>query len=89
MDEYNIVEEIQKVLDGNGSISSATKDRLMLTAMKYVLIAIEGDNGIKERIKYLEKYKPYLQGFAWAVGLIATSLFLSLATGQIQIVFTP
>ena len=85
MDEYNIVEEIQKVLDGNGTISAATKDRLLLTAMRYVIVAIEGDHGIKERLEYLEKFKPYLQGLAWAVGLVAASLLLSLVTGRLQI----
>jgi len=87
MDEYNIVEEIQRVLDGNGSISTATKDRLMLTAMRYVLISIEGERGIKERIEYLEKFKPHLQVLAWAASIIAGAIVLAVVTGKLQLVW--
>ena len=87
IDRHSIVDEIQKVLDGNGNISSSTKDRLILLAMKELFSVIEGDGGISDRLKYLEKYKPHLQVIAWATTLIAASILLSVVTGQIQVVF--
>ena len=55
--------------------------------MKELFSVIEGDGGINDRLKYLEKYKPHLQVIAWATGLIAASILLSIVTGQVQIVF--
>jgi len=87
IEHASIVDEIQKVLDGNGAISTATKDRLLLIAMKELFKVIEGEGGVNERLKYLEKYKPHLQVIAWATALIAASILLSIVTGQVQIVF--
>ena len=55
VDKSSIVDEIQRVLDGNGNISAATKDRLILMAMKQLFVAIEGEGGLSDRVKYLEK----------------------------------
>jgi hypothetical protein len=87
VDKSSIVDEIQRVLDGNGNISAATKDRLILMAMKQLFVAIEGEGGLSDRVKYLEKYKPYLQAIAWAVGIIAGALMLAIVTGQLQFVW--
>lgn len=87
VDKSSIVDEIQRVLDGNGNISASTKDRLILMTMKQLFEVIEGEGGLSDRVKYLEKFKPYLQALAWAVGIIAGALVLAIATGQLQLVW--
>ena len=86
IDRSSIVDEIQRVLDGNGNISAATKDRLILMAMKQLFEVIEGDGGINDRLKFLEKYKPHLQVIAWATALIAGAIMLAILSGNLQIV---
>ncbi len=86
MQEDNIVERIQNLLNRHDTIPQAVKDELILLGL---LEVIEKVTNHTTRLEFLEKYKPYLQGLAWAVGIIGLSLLTMAITGRLQISITP
>lgn len=86
MPEDNIVERIQELLKRHDTIPQALKDELILMGLVEVL------NSVREhaiRLEFLEKYKPYLQALAWAVGITGLSLLTMAITGRLQIMIVP
>ncbi len=86
MSEDNIVERIQNILGRHETVPQALKDELILLGLSEILQTMK-EHAV--RIEFLEKYKPYLQGLAWAVGVVALALLTMAITGRLQITITP
>jgi hypothetical protein len=86
IDRTNIVQEIKCILDADGSVTQATKDKLILMALGYLLTA---QGAIEARVEELEKYKPYMKTLAWAGGIFGAALLMLMwlvVTGQAVII---
>jgi len=86
MSENNIVERIQNLLNRHDTVPQALKDELILLGLAELLQKMQDHAA---RIEFLEKYKPYLQGLAWAIGIAALALLTMAITGRLQISITP
>ena len=82
----SIVSRIQDILERHDTIPQIVKDELILLGLIELLKKLEDQD---TRLQFLERYKPYLQGLAWAVGIIGGALLLMAITGKLQIVVTP
>lgn len=86
MSNDNIVERIQKILEQHDTLPQSLRDELMFLALLEILRTVKDH---AERIVFLEKYKPYLQGLAWMVGVIGLTLITMAITGRLHLTVTP
>lgn len=86
MNGSNIIDRIQQILERHDTVPQGLKDELILLGLAEVLKTVQ-DHTI--RLQFLEKYKPYLQGLAWAVGLVGVAFLTMAVTGHLQIIITP
>lgn len=86
MHENNIVERIQQILERHDTVPQGLKDELILLGLAEILRTVKNHAG---RLEFLEKYKPYLQVLAWAVGIIGLSLLTMAITGRLQFTVVP
>ena len=82
----SIVSRIQDILERHDTIPQIVKDELILLGLIELLKKLEDQD---TRLQFLERYKPYLQGLAWAVGIIGGALLLMAITGRLQIMVAP
>ena len=86
INDDDIVDRIQNILQRHDTVPQELKDELILLGLAQLLVKVRDHN---VRLQFLEKYKPYLQGLAWGVGIIGGALLLMAITGKLQIMVTP
>lgn len=82
----DLVDRIRDILRRHKEVPQELKDELILMGLEHLLTNLQDYN---ERLKFLEKYRPYLKGLAFAVGVIAASLLGMLITGRLQLTIIP
>lgn len=80
------VTRIHDILKRYKEVPQELKDELILLGLADMLTSINDHN---KRLEFLERYRPYLQGLAWAVGVIAVALLGMLITGRLQLIIIP
>ncbi len=83
MDDGDFLERIQRILERHETVPQGVKDELILLGLSQILTQIRDHS---TRLAFLEKYKPYLQAFAWISGVIVAALIAMAMTGKIVIV---
>ena len=81
--------ELQEVLEGNGNVPPAVKDRLILKLLGATYTAV---NGMDTRLKKVETYLPMLEFVKWTgaiLGVSVLALIWALITGQATVTFGP
>jgi hypothetical protein len=74
-----LIDRVDAFLSRKDTIPQAAKDELILDVMKMtLLILIEHSS----RLRFLEKYKPYLQVLAFASGIAAAALITMFISGK-------
>lgn len=86
MAENNIIQRIKDILNRHETVPQGLKDELILLGLAELLETV---NDHSSRLAFLEKYKPYLQALAWAVGFIGAALIMMALTGKLQITVVP
>lgn len=88
-DKAAIFDEIKEVLEGNGTIPQAKRDRLVLAMLAGVYEGLYGEGGICDQIEnakaQINEIKPVFSLMKWAGGVIGVALLLliwALITGQ-------
>lgn len=81
--------ELQEVLEGNGNVPPAVKDRLVL---KLLGATYQATRGMDKRLFKVESYLPMLEFMKWAgaiLGISMLALIWALITGQATVTFGP
>lgn len=86
MAEDNIIQRIRDIMNRHDTVPQGLKDELILLGLAELLETVKDHS---KRLEFLEKYKPYLQGLAWAVGIIGAALVMMALTGKLQITVLP
>ena len=88
--DANIIEELTQVIEGNGTIPQAQKDRMILLMLREIWRGMYGDeDGIVSRVKAVEKkverIEPIVAVAKWAAAILGGAMLLlvwALITGQ-------
>lgn len=82
----DIIQRIKDLVTRHDTIPQGLKDELILLGLAELLETVKNHTS---RLEFLEKYKPYLQALAWAVGFIGAALLMMALTGKLQITVVP